>query len=430
MVSCKQCATSNSLDSVFCKRCGAILAEDQVEEARLKLEALLKEGLHSFNEGRTDEALAIAETALVSDPNSIVALSLAADSHVRKGQVAQALELMERVVELNPDSELDKIKRNQLRSQLMTRLHVDESGDSRLALTAAIAAGIIVICLGAIWANYASRASAANDALVSRNPSAGSNPITQNTASITNPNFPPAGQTANNQPAPQPDASPGDVQPIRSDRENSASGTNDGLGSLPKYKGPVLPLPTGSDNSTVQISPINPMQGSIPSDRPGVVVSPRTTSSESKPSNLQDPAPDTAAIDTAAPTTPERDTGVYDIAVSHPGSRPGKGRDDGPTAGGAEALMRTGVQQYQLGSYASAAGTLERALNAGADPVSVNQRLGQAYEKLGKANDAASAYKRAISAGESAISSGRGNKDRIQVAIDVCRQALRVIQGN
>ena len=430
MVSCKQCATSNSLDSVFCKRCGAILAEDQVEEARIKLEALLKEGFHSFNEGRTDEALAIAETALVSDPGSVSALTLAADCHVRKGQIAPALELMERVVELNPDSELDKIKRNQLRSQLMTRLDVSESGDGRLALTAAIAAGIIVICLGAIWANYSNRLAETNarEALASRTasttPSTSSNNIlgsagTSNPASSpTNGGWPAASNSG-------PSTATGDVQPIRSDGSSDSSGSrNDGIGDLPKFTG-KLPLPGPiNNNQPIEITPVNPE----PPSR-GVTVKPKVTQA---PNKGEDPDPPTelGPIDDTSPATAERDNGVYEIAVSHPNGRTGTSRNDGPTAGGAEALTRTGVQQYQLGSYSSAAGTLERALSMGADPVSVNQRLGQAYEKLGKGNDAATAYKRAIAAGEAAIASGRGNKDRIQSAVDVCRQALRVIQGN
>jgi hypothetical protein len=338
---------------------------------------------------------------------------------------------MERVVELNPDSELDKIKRNQLRSQLMTRLDVSESGDGRLALTAAIAAGIIVICLGAIWANYSNRLAETNarEALASRTASKTPSPSPTNilgSAGTSNPASSPTNggsPTASNS---GPGTATGDVQPIRNDGGTEASASrNDGIGNLPKFNG-RLPLPGATQNGEPFV--ITPVRPELPSEG-GVTVKPKVSKT---PNKGEDPDPPTepGPIDDSTPATAERDNGVYEIAVSHPNGRTGTSRNDGPTAGGAEALTRAGVQQYQLGSYSSAAGTLERALSMGADPVSVNQRLGQAYEKLGKGNDAATAYKRAIAAGEAAIASGRGNKDRIQSAVDVCRQALRVIQGN
>jgi len=388
------------------------MADDLVASARQKLDDLVREGVHSFNEGRTDEALAIAETALLSDPASTAALALAADCYVRKGDTAAALERMERVVELNPDSELDKIKRNQLRSQLMSRLHVDEPADRRLVWLSAVSAALIVLCLGAIAANFVNRPVVTTTA--TNNPRA-SEPVssvpTATTPAVTTPatTLP---QTNPTNPVPEP--------------------TNNRIGDLPKYNGQTLPIPVESGNTGFQVAPVNPMEGKLasqPESGGGVTVAPKTNSSSSKPGI--DPEPGESTTTTAEPTnSPERDTGVYDIKISTPGTQKGQnGNVERPTAGGAEALMRTGVQQYQLGNYNAAAGTLERALGSGADPVSVNQRLGQAYEKLGKAENAATAYKRAIAAGEAAIAGGKGNRDRIQSAVDVCRQALRVLQG-
>ncbi len=99
-------------------------------------------------------------------------------------------------------------------------------------------------------------------------------------------------------------------------------------------------------------------------------------------------------------------------------------------ANGREALTRAARQQYQLGNYASSAAAYERALKSGGDTGSLNQRLGQAYERLGRTGDAASAYERAARAHEAALASGKGDKERTKAALDSCRQALKVLKGS
>jgi tetratricopeptide (TPR) repeat protein len=92
-------------------------------------------------------------------------------------------------------------------------------------------------------------------------------------------------------------------------------------------------------------------------------------------------------------------------------------------------MMNTARQQQLTNNSTGAAGSYEKALQAGADPVFTNQRLGLTYARAGKKDQAIDAYQKAISAGESAMASGRGDKARIQKAVDVCRQALKVLQG-
>jgi tetratricopeptide (TPR) repeat protein len=118
-----------------------------------------------------------------------------------------------------------------------------------------------------------------------------------------------------------------------------------------------------------------------------------------------------------------------DIKVVSRGSNPTSTSSGSVGANGVEALVRTARQQYQLGNWASAATSFERALRAGADPGSNNQRLAQCYEKLGRNSDAVGAYNRAIEAYQSDVNSGSGDKSRLQAALDSCRQAVKVLGG-
>src|SRR6476659_3355802 len=106
MVSCRQCNTHNSLDSVFCKKCGSTILDEDRAIAAEKLSFMIADGNKLFADGRTDDAMMVAETAVASDPSSSAALSLKGMCYERKGQLAEALECFEQVVMLNPDSTL------------------------------------------------------------------------------------------------------------------------------------------------------------------------------------------------------------------------------------------------------------------------------------------------------------------------------------
>ena len=151
MIACKHCSTPNSLDSTFCKKCGTAVPADQKREAALQLDKLVDEGLAALNAGRTAEALAIADSAVASDPSHLGALHLKSAIHERRGEIADALESAERIVELNPDSELDRIKRNGLRNSLLSA-STPVQPDRRVAAVAALAAMILVACVGVVLA--------------------------------------------------------------------------------------------------------------------------------------------------------------------------------------------------------------------------------------------------------------------------------------
>ena len=98
MISCKQCGTHNGLDSTFCRKCGTVIGETEIQEGRAKLDILTAEGNAAFTEGRTDEALAVADSVLLSDPDSVPALWLKAICHERRDEIAEALDCADRIV--------------------------------------------------------------------------------------------------------------------------------------------------------------------------------------------------------------------------------------------------------------------------------------------------------------------------------------------
>jgi len=55
MIACKECATENSIDSAFCKKCGKSLVPDETEAQKLEKE--IDNAFQLFHHGRTDDVL-------------------------------------------------------------------------------------------------------------------------------------------------------------------------------------------------------------------------------------------------------------------------------------------------------------------------------------------------------------------------------------
>lgn len=407
MVACKKCNYSNSLDSKFCRQCGAELDADDVAAATAELDALIAQGFHAFNEGRTEEALLIGESAAKSNPASASALSLKGMCHEREGQIAEALECYERVVALNPDSALDKIKITQLRNHLAGRAAAVPASNRPRAILGGVAAVVLV-------------AAGASIAAVLTGSTPGDSTTRTALAEPTVNGFDamPPGAVANTAPSaagneagvPNPGAAGTPGQP----QGNTGGGiATPNLDNVPPTLPPVGP---GGFLPVTPQGPIGPVE-TRPTEAQG-------QQPPQRPAGADDPVD---PVLTRGPSTepPRENPGVIDIRVS-----------SGPPAGlggsavdsnGIEALSRTARQQFQLGKYEDAARSYEQLVRRGGDPGASNQRLGQCYERLNKKTEAVAAYTRAVAAFDAQIKAGKG--DSAKTGLDACKTALKILQG-
>lgn len=417
MVSCKHCATPNSLDSTFCKKCGTPLADEDIKEAEAKLETLIGEGVTLYNAGRFDDAMEIAEAAVMTNPSSPQALSLKGDCHAHRGEVAEAIECYEKVVELNPDSALDKLRLNQLRNQLVLQVNPPQP-DRRLAVVGGLATVVLVMCIAAIAARMNGQANAKAEVAMSSKLPDSNQPQSEFYGNQT----PQTQSTPNTQTTPQTnqqDTNPNATNSQEQGNSTPSSGTGTGTGLRP-YRGDTLPdVNGGIGGSEVGIEPVNP---------PG----PKTNSGNGSGSGTDTTSktrPDDPPVEkTTPPVQPKEDPGMINIEVRRSSNNLPGGASSTDSMS-ASTLVRVARQQFQVGNYSGAASAFERALANGADPISINQRLGQAYERLGRSGDAVAAYNRAITAAGAAINSGRGDREHLTTIQDSCKQALKVLQG-
>jgi tetratricopeptide (TPR) repeat protein len=338
------------------------------------------------------------------------------------GQVAEALECHERVLALDPDSMIDKIKVNDLRNLLVARSSIAATPDRRMAIVGAVAAFVLVASIGIVIA----KSGGSSDAVAMNKPV--TNPIADsNVSRFTAPVVPPGAATqkdpaatnapVNNQGNTQPpqSATAAEREPVSNVSLPPASADN----RLPHVNGPI-----GGNDAVgavkLEISPDVKKQLENQQAKDAAATTQRPPSGETG-----DPDPE------AVPPQKQQAPGIMEITVV---SRDGKPTGDsqnnsGMHVNGVEALLRTARNQYQVGEYASAAIAYERALRAGADPASSNQRLAQCYEKLGRNSDAVAAYGRAVDAFQADLNAGRGDKARLSSAIDSCKQAIKVLGG-
>lgn len=81
-----------------------------------RIEALMREAVHLYEQNRVDEALLACEGILALDPRHVHALSLKGLIHERRGQIADAIHAYERVLEIDPLSVSERARLEALRA--------------------------------------------------------------------------------------------------------------------------------------------------------------------------------------------------------------------------------------------------------------------------------------------------------------------------
>ena len=386
---------------------------DQPVLTRDQLMELVADGQRALGQGRADEALMVAESVIESDDLLPAAWALKGDALERQGRLPEALASYERVIELKPDSALDRIRANHLRKLAsVDELEVPTAAPNRRqAAMAAVAATVFFVLVGS--------------AVV-----LASQPQSNAAAAVNEPEV--AGQandvdsTFNVPPVPNP-AVGSQVPP------NPAAANSSVDDSIPPglvTRGPMggstgssgLPLPgqmNGPDEAevapftpNVQIAPTGP-------ERPAV----------NPPQQDPNPAP---VFDPPVTEQPKKGGGVVIITPS--GNSGGTGgsalppTNDSQANLSAEALVQAARDHYIRGDYAKAAAAYEKALRAGAQASSTNHRLGLCYKQLGRKADAIAALERAVSAYQAEIDRG-AEPEVARAGISACQQAIKTLKG-
>lgn len=394
MICCQACSKTSTLDSRFCRACGIELSAEAINAARLAHTELIDSGIGRLAEGRTEEALLIAQEALDQDPASADAYALLGDAHERKGNLSKALDAYEKVVELNPDSPLDRVKLTYLKD---TVNKAPAPAKRRpLALISAAATTVLVMSVGSMLAVAANK------------PTTPINVPADEPISNQMVNSAPQVNRQESKPTQPEQAKPAESEgttkiepPLTKDHETT-----------PSERVNRAPI------ETTDSRPVAPMRVNGPI---GTAVPEKQQKPATPARNVGDPDP--APVN----SKPAKNNGVIDIRPSEGSESDGQSSTDG--ANDANNMMRVGRQHFMTGDYERAADAYDRALASGADPALVNQRLAQCYEKLGRKSEAISAYNRAAEAYKRRIENGSGDKARNQAAMDACRAAIRVLGG-
>lgn len=421
MVTCPRCHTGNLLDSEFCRKCGAGLPEDAREAARARQSETLAEADRLLAAGDAGAALALATGTLDTDPDSPRALTLAMEAHLKRGEKAAALTYADRLVELSPDSELDRLRRDYLRESLERGSSLPDAAQRRYAVVAGVSAMVFLAGIGYFFSTATRpNPTVPSGAVATTAPVTptgfGTGPATTQTPAEPNRTEPTQEPEARPNPTPPPATTtttpgPGDVPPVRDETPRPTAT-------------PPRPVP-GVAPSGPALSPGGGLPPASGEEEPVAPVVPPVA-----PSNSVDPAPRPQATR----PTPKPSAGTIEIEVSQ--RRPSSGGAGGgaapatpSAAGGSRAYTEIGLQKFQTGDLPGAAAAFEQALTAGGDPVSLNQRLAQTYSRLGRRGDAAAAYRRAIVAIDSALGAGKGDRGRLERVRETCQSALAALGG-
>jgi tetratricopeptide (TPR) repeat protein len=361
------------------------------------------DGQRLLGQGRSAEALALAEGVLAEDPAFAEAWALKGDCLERQGEAGAALAAYRRIEELGAATALDRIRLAQLEKAAEFEQFIVEEEAPKRGLIIAVAASVLALSLAGIAFFMASQPQAT-------------------TAGRSGPGAPAPAYNTFEPIAPAPQA------PARNENESDGREREEAGGPIREPAGsqavPDRSRVNGSsrplEDAGTGYQPLNPMTGAgTQAAGNGAPAAPPAGGSPSQP------APDfESRAEDAAPAGPAP---IIEIRPSQ-----SSGAADSESAGdvlSADALVRKARDAYLVGNYSQAADAYEQALRMGASPGSTNQRLAQCYENLGQRQSAIRAYERAVAAYERSRNRGQGDSSVLDASLEACRAALRRLRG-
>ncbi len=400
-IECEACRATNTLDSRFCRQCGSPLPEGAVDAARSEIIALVGDGRRLLADGRVGEALMIAESALEFDHDLVEGLALYGDCRERQERFVEAAESYERILELRPDSPLDRIRLGHLRKLAQQKeMQVAEPRQRRqfLFLTGAVTVVLVSVGLALSLSSNTKTENGKADLVASND----------------------TGVSVFDVVPPVPNQAGPDAR--KSDPTTTPTSTDTPINHIDRLNEPAFQAFSGASRllpregvSPVIIDPsLVPTQGNV-----------KNTSDTSNPPDVAGNRADTGGA--SDPVPPKKDPqGIVEISASRSASSAaGNQQENGEIA--IHNLIRVARDLYIQGKYDRSADAYEKALKLGAEKGSTNQRLAQCYEKLKRNEDAIAAYRRAIAGFEDQLK--KGPDQRAERALAACKKALSILGG-
>ena len=357
-----------------------------IEEEQAKLKEIVTKGMESYQTGNLEEAMAIADHAILTNPSYGEAYALKGLIHERRAEYAEALDSYETVVALNPDSAIDKIKLNQLRNAFALRQAGEPKTDRRSAAVMGLAATLLFASVGGIVyglmnTSHESKQTQSNNLPILTKPQTQNvnNQTQAGNQPVQDPNKPnpgnheagyegPLGGPDRN---PEIDSAPHTANRTRSNRSSSFDGS----------EGIVDPFPVNNG----RIGP------SLPANQPDKGPGQKGKEPSDPPPQPQNGGGETGDGGTKVAEKTENPT--YVISVSNKANDGSKGGENSTPSRG-----NTG-RTYQ--------------------------QQAQSLQRSGKSSQARDTYQKAIDAYEKDLSSGKGDKEAAQAGINTCKQALK-----
>jgi len=411
MIACENCGQANMAYSKFCRECGVALSPVPVSVLQEENQKMVSDARRLFGDGRYEEAALISTAILEDDPECVEALALRGDCHERLGEYDSAVDCYRHILKIQPDSQLDRIRVARLEKLVVSNeLEVGEPRHGRrTALGAAFAAAVLLVSSGSALiiassgtgqeiSSQAVKVGASSTPFISVPPIPGIRDYVR----LENQSAP-----GNSDLEDLTDVLPGGltVPELRRNPGNRIGLIADATGSA--VLDPVVP--SKIDLNRLTGTPFD--LGLEPSTRLGGIT------------GIDDPDPNAVSISDEGDDQASKM--IVDVRASDNIDPTAGSQTVGDGATEAETLIRVARHHYIVGDFAKAADAWEKALAAGASPASTNQRLAQSYEKLNRKADAMSAYKRSIEEFEKLDQ----NDERVKSALDSCRQALKVLEG-